>query len=109
MPYHAYSYSYTILIHYTLPPYTLIPAGPRADVIHAVWTAADVAARLIKAGGKNSAVTEAIKKVGQCVRCVFIYAIVVVITTVKYRVCVICYVCILYNIVVRVCYGYNTV
>ena len=58
-------YLYTTHTPYTplLILYTLI--GPRADVIHAVWTAADVAARLIKAGGKNSAVTEAIKKVGQ--------------------------------------------
>ena len=67
---YAYTYILTQYLYTTHTPYTPLLIlytliGPRADVIHAVWTAADVAARLIKAGGKNSAVTEAIKKVGQ--------------------------------------------
>ncbi len=39
--------------------------GAKADVILAAWTAAEVATRLIKAGNKNSIVTEAVKKVAE--------------------------------------------
>ena len=37
--------------------------GPRANVIHAAWTAANVAAKLIRPGNTNAQVTEAIKKI----------------------------------------------
>ena len=37
--------------------------GPQADVMHAAWMAAEVAARLIKPGNTNKDVTAAIKQV----------------------------------------------
>jgi len=37
--------------------------GPRADVIKAAWTAAEICQRLIKAGEKNWTVTDAISKI----------------------------------------------
>lgn len=54
--------AHTIVVGHV--PIAATPAtGPRADVITAVWAAAEISARLIKAGAKNHAVTEAIKKV----------------------------------------------
>jgi methionine aminopeptidase len=38
--------------------------GPRADVIKAAWTAAEICQRLIKVGEKNWAVTDALSKIG---------------------------------------------
>lgn len=43
--------------------------GRRADVLKAAYTAAEVAMRLIKVGGKNWAVTEAVGKVAAVWEC----------------------------------------
>jgi curved DNA binding protein len=40
-------------------------AGPRANVLAAAWTAAEVAARMIKPGNTNEQVTQAVKKVAE--------------------------------------------
>ena len=38
-------------------------SGPKADLLAAAWTAAEVAAKLIRPGNTNAMVTEAVKKV----------------------------------------------
>jgi len=43
--------------------------GRRADVLKAAWTAAEVAMRLVKVGGKNWAVTDAVNKVSAAWDC----------------------------------------
>lgn len=43
--------------------------GRRADVIKAAWTAAEAAMRLIKVGGKNYAVTDAVNTASKAFGC----------------------------------------
>lgn len=43
--------------------------GRKADVIHAAHYASEVALRLVKPGGENNAVTEAVQKTADCFKC----------------------------------------
>lgn len=54
--------AHTVVVGHTPNPAEPI-TGPRADVITAAWTAAEIAAKMIRPGNTNAMVTEAVKKV----------------------------------------------
>ena len=54
--------AHTVLVGYVADPAAPI-TGPKADLFHAAYAAAEVAKRMIKPGGSNVKITDAMKKI----------------------------------------------